>query len=105
MQTIGIFIDLVKAFERIPYRVLVREAKRLGYPIRLIKLAIATYKLPRVIRVGSTYSDVIEAIRGIVAGSGLATTEMRLVMIDIVDAALRARGEQRGRLFVGPGLV
>ena len=36
------FLDLVKAFERIPYRVLLREAKRLGYPLRLIRLAIRT---------------------------------------------------------------
>ena len=35
-------LDLVKAFERIPHRVLLREARRLGYPIRMIRLAIAT---------------------------------------------------------------
>ena len=29
-----VLLDLVKAFERIPYRVLLREATRLGYPIR-----------------------------------------------------------------------
>ena len=39
-------LDLVKAFERIPYRVLLREAQRLKYPIRLIRLAIITYRLP-----------------------------------------------------------
>ena len=82
-----ILLDLVKAFERIPYRVLLREASRLGYPLRLLRLAIATYKLPRVIRVGNAVSDLVWAVRGIVAGSGLATSEMRLVMIDIVDKA------------------
>ena len=43
-----VLLDLVKAFERIPYRVLLREAKRLGYPMRILRLAIATYKPPRV---------------------------------------------------------
>ena len=55
-----------------------------------MKLAIATYKLPGVIRVCNAISDLVWAIRGIVAGSGLATTEMRLVMIDIVDKAMLA---------------
>ena len=93
-------LDLVKAFERIPYRVLMREASRLQYPLRMIRLAIATYRLPRVIRVGTAYSDLVVAIRGIVAGSGLATTEMRIVMINIVDAALAQHPTVTPTLFV-----
>ena len=93
-------LDLVKAFERIPYRVLLREAIRLGYPLRLLRLAIATYKLPRVIRVGGAYSDLVWAVRGIVAGSGNATSEMRLVMIDIVDGALEVHPSVTPTLFV-----
>ena len=76
-----VLLDLVKAFERIPYRVLLREANRLGYPLRILRVATSTYKLPRVIRVGNAVSDLVSAVRGIVAGLGLATSEMRLVMI------------------------
>ena len=65
-----VLLDLVKAFERIPYRVLLREALKLCYPLRLLRLAIATYRLPRVIRGGESVSDLIWAVRGIVAGSG-----------------------------------
>jgi hypothetical protein len=100
VQYAQVLLDLVKAFERIPYRVLLREAVRLGYPMRMIRLAIATYRMPRVIRVGTSYSDTIVAIRGIVAGSGLATTEMRLCMIDCVDSALRAHPTIEPTLFV-----
>ena len=39
-------------------------------------------------------------MRGIVAGSGLATTEMRVVMIDIVDAALIQHPSVSPTLFV-----
>ena len=81
---VQILLDLVKAFERIPYHVLLREVRRLGYPLRLLRLAIATYRLPRSIRVGDAMSDLVQAIRGIVAGSGTATTEMRVVMVNIV---------------------
>ena len=38
-------LDLVKAYERIPHHVLLREAIRLGYPIWLLQLAVATYRL------------------------------------------------------------
>ena len=60
-------LDFVKAFERIPHALLVREAEALGYPLWLIRLAIATYKLQRVLRVGKTASDIVEAMRGIIA--------------------------------------
>merc|ERR1712086_932020 len=45
-------LDLIKAFERVPYRVLRREAAKLGFPLRMFRLTSAAYKLPRVIRVG-----------------------------------------------------
>lgn len=67
---------------------LVREARRLGYPARLIWLSFATYRLQRVLRVGPAVSDPIQATTGITTGAGTATTEMRLVMIDIDDSAL-----------------
>ena len=95
-----VLLDLVKAFERIPHWVLVREAKRLGYPLWLIRLSLATYRLERVLRVGQAISNPINATRGITAGSGLATSEMRLVMIDIVDQALRAYPSVTPTLFV-----
>ena len=49
---------------------------------------------------GAAFSDIIFAVRGIVAGSGLATTEMRLVMVDIVDAALTVHPDVEPTLFV-----
>ena len=57
----------MKVFERVRYWLLVREALGLGYPLWMLRLSIATYKLPRVIRVGTCYSDVVLAIRGITA--------------------------------------
>ena len=52
------------------------------------------------IRVGGAISDLVWAVRGIVAGSGLATTGMRLVMIDIVDQASLAHPDVTPTLFV-----
>ena len=93
-------LDLVKAFERVPYWLLVREAVELGYPMWMLRLSIATYKLPRTLRVGAVYSKMIVAIRGITAGSGLATTEMRLCMLRIVEKALKLHRTVVPTLFV-----
>ncbi len=82
-----VLLGLVKAFERIPHHVVVREAIRHGYPIWLVRLSLATYRLQRVVRVGNAVSCTMVATRGITAGSGFATTELRVIMITIVDAA------------------
>ena len=81
-------LDLAKAFERIQHKRLVRQAVKLGYPMWMVRLSIATYRMRRVLRIGDVVSDMVVATRGITAGSGTATTEMRLAMIDIIDYAL-----------------
>lgn len=52
--------------------------------------------MPRVIRVGEAISDMVWAVRGIVAGSGGATSEMRLVryfcILDNETLLLQTRG-------------
>ena len=82
-------IDLVKAFDRVPWHVVVREARRLGYSLWILRLSIAAYRADRVLRVCGVYSQPITPQRSLTAGSAFATTEMRLVMIHIVDAALQ----------------
>ena len=93
-------LDLVKAFDRIPLWLLVREAVALGYPLRLLRLSIAAYKLERVVRIGGVVSHTVTAWRGITAGSGFATTEMRIVMIRVIDAATMLYPRVTPTLFV-----
>ena len=66
----------------------------------MLRLSIATYRLPRVIRVGKYYSEIVVALRGITAGSGLATTEMLLIMLRIIKRALKAAPSIIPTLFV-----
>ncbi len=81
-------LDLVKAFERVPHDVLVREALRLNFPLRILRLSLAAYRLARVLKVGEAFSSLIWAVRGITAGSALATSEMRLFLINVLDRAV-----------------
>ena len=92
-KTIGghhgmVLLDLMKAFENICHHVLVREAIALGYPLAILRLALATYRLWRSIRIGDATSELLQATVGVTAGSVLATSEMRLVLIRLIDAAL-----------------
>ena len=56
-------LDLVKAYERIPHWVLLREAIRHGYPIWLLQLSVAVYRLLRVIRVDEAVCAEQESTR------------------------------------------
>ena len=56
-------LDLVKAHERIPRLILLREAIRLGDPIWLPQLAVATCRLLRVIRVEEVVSPSLSLSR------------------------------------------
>ena len=78
---------MVKAFDRVPHRLLAREAAALGFPLWLVQLSIATYRFKRIIRIGAVVSWELVALRGITAGSGFATTEMRAILMRIVDRA------------------
>ena len=93
-------LDLVKAFDHVPHDVLFREAVKLGYPLWILRLALATYKLQRVIRVGNVVSRVVVATKGMTAGSGSSTTEMLLVMFSIVISAITAHPCVSPFLFV-----
>ena len=49
-------------------------------------LALAAYRLPRTIGIDSVFSRLIVAGRGITAGSGTATAELRLLILGLLDA-------------------
>ena len=93
-------LDLVKAFDYVPHWVLIREGLALGYPLWLLRLSIATYKMSRVLRVRKVVSGLVWAFRGMTAGSGFATTEMRVVMINLVERALQAHPSVTPTIFV-----
>ncbi len=93
-------LDVVKAFEKIPHTVLRREAARLRYNLWILRLSLATYRLRRSIRCDGVFSRLLTPLRGITAGSGFATTEMRLVVIHTVDAVVLRYPMVRPSVFV-----
>ena len=80
-----VLLDLEKAFETVPHRQLWEAAARRGYPLSILRLSLAAYKLPRAVGCDGVYSRSITASRGITAGSGTATSELRALTIDLYD--------------------
>ena len=83
-------VDLVKCFETVPHSHLVRAARALGFPMMILRLSLAAYRLQRVLGIQGTFSRVVVACRGITAGSGFATTELRVLLFDVL-VELRVR--------------
>ena len=80
-------LDLIKAFERIPHHLLVKAARKHGYCLVMLRLSLAAYRCSRTLVDNKVCSRLIVAICGITAGSGSATTELRCLVLDVVDAA------------------
>ena len=78
---------MVKPFDRNPHHLLAREAAALMYPLWMVRLATATYRPKRVLRIGGALSAEVLTNRGITAGPSNACTEMRFVLIRIIDRA------------------
>ena len=75
-----------------PHDVLLEGARINGYPLWLLELSLAAYRLAR--SVDGVYSrlGLVVASRGITAGSGFATTQLNVMMIDLVNM-LQADGQ------------
>ena len=80
-------LDIVKAFDGVPWDWLVKKATTRGYNLWLLRLSIAVYALARTIRCGKCYSATVIARCGITAGGALATIELRVLLIVFLDYA------------------
>ena len=85
-------LDLTKAFELVDHKLLVDAAKKRGYPLALLRLSLAAYRLSRTVGIDGCYSREIAAQRGITTGSGFATTELRLLLMDVLETTFNEHG-------------
>ena len=84
IEHVQILLDLVKAFETVPHRMLVRAALAKGYSVILLRLSLAAYRLCRVIGIDGVFSRRVRAVRRITAGSGFATSELRVLLQGVI---------------------
>ena len=79
-----ILIDSQKAFEYVSCETLVEQAEKQYYPKGALCLALIMYEMPRRLVVGKALSSVLQASRGIAAGSAFATTELWVIVASTV---------------------
>ena len=83
-------LDLVKAFETLPHHLIAAAARKHGYSMHVLRLSVASYRMERTLGVDGAFSRPVTATRGITAGSTFATTELRLLLLDVVLLMQRA---------------
>ena len=92
--------DLVKAFETVPHDRLWQAASRRGYPMSILRLALKAYSMPRTVGIDGVYSRTVTATRGITAGSGTATAELRALVLDLLDIIEQTHPEVLAAVYV-----
>ena len=85
----ALLLDLVKAFERVPHEWLIAQGVRFRYPLLVLRLSIRAYRLHRALVVEGICSALLRATRGITAGSGFATTELRVLIGSTIEVAAK----------------
>ena len=93
-------VDLVKAFEKVPHHRLAQAARKHGYNLTVLRLTLAAYRLPRSVGISGIYSRTVAACCGITAGSGTATVELRVLLIDVINETYRVWPNVRLALMV-----
>ncbi len=95
-----VLVDMVKAFDRVPRQRLVDEAARVKYPLHLLRLAMMAYAMPRVVMIGGVVFRIVCTTRGIAAGSGSATTELRALLIGLLDKLTTAHPAAKVQAYI-----
>ena len=85
--------DLKQAYENVGHALLAEEATRAGLPGPGLRMAIAMYRVPRVLMLDGACSQPVQPQRGIVAGSSTACHEIKAVMAPSVTEARRRCGQ------------
>ncbi len=81
----AVLTDLEKFFEYVDHQLLYDRAVRAGLPAPLVRLTLAAYSGPRMIRMKDFIAQEIHADKGIIAGCSLATTFVKAYVIEAYD--------------------
>ena len=82
-------LDIVKCFETVPHEPLVRAARKHNYNLFVLRLSLDAYRSGRTIVINGTCSRIIIAVCSITAGSGFATSELRVLLLDVIDSTYK----------------
>ena len=99
-EYVASLLDLVKAFDTVPFDVLIEHGVVLSYCLWILRLCILAYTLGRVLFIDGCCSEPVYATRGLAAGSITATVELRLFLIVFADRMVAVALHTRLTLYV-----
>ena len=73
-EAVALLYDGEAFYERIPWDLLLRCATDWGFPVPLVRLAVATYACPRIIVFHGMLARELRPTRGMTPGCGFATS-------------------------------
>jgi hypothetical protein len=82
---VTVLFDLSKAYEHILFNVLRGKAAKFGFPLRLLRLLISMYTIPRIVMLAGVATGAFWPLRAVVAGCSFADLMMRVYIMDILD--------------------
>eukprot|EP00959_Pyramimonas_sp_CCMP1952_P210357 4402325-Pyramimonas_sp.AAC.1 len=80
---------MVKCFDMVSPHALMREARELGYPMRLLWMLLQLYQQPRCINAYGSLSSSFVAFQGLLAGCTHATYLIYLLTYRVLQRASR----------------
>ena len=78
---VGLYLDLTKFYDLVSWRHLLLEGTAVQYPAKMICLALASYGLPRALKIGKHFSHLIEVANSMAAGCGQAVSLARAYLL------------------------
>ena len=90
MRRLHDLLDITKAFERVIRGKLLDAALKHHFPMRILLLSLESYAMPRALKLRGVVSPLVYAVLGVAAGSGSATSELRCLLLDVVDEVTTA---------------
>ncbi len=85
----SVLTDMAKFYEHIDHQKLIERGARSGFPMPLMKVAVAAHSGPRMIRMNGFVGEELHAGRGIIAGCGLATTLVKVYSLEPYDRLVK----------------
>ena len=92
-------LDVTKAFEMAVHGKLLDAAKRRRYPLNSLRMSIAAYRLNMTLGVDGIYSRTATATRGITAGSGFAMSELKVLLLLVMQDTKETCDDLMGLTF------
>ena len=90
LNYVSVMLDMVRAFERVSHQWLAEQGAKYHYPMAVLRLSIAAYRLARSVTIEGVCSVLLLPANGVTAGAVHATIELRLLLIQWLDETVAA---------------